>query len=99
MGIQELALYKAQNWIKSSEKLSSQKLLVWEKAYTIPGLESTIWRQDQYGSIINYNQYGNRQSPYGWEIDHITPKSKGGSDLLFNLRPLQWKNNAKRQAA
>jgi hypothetical protein len=34
--------------------------------------------------------YGDRNSSYGWEVDHINPN---GGDDLSNLRPLQWKNN------
>ena len=30
----------------------------------------------------------------GWEIDHITPFDKGGTDEHSNLHALQWKNNA-----
>ena len=40
-----------------------------------------------------HKQYGTRISQYGWEIDHITPESKGGTNELSNLRPLQWENN------
>lgn len=39
------------------------------------------------------NKYGATDSEYGWEIDHVVPRSKGGTDLLGNLQPLQWENN------
>ena len=46
---------------------------------------------------MSRNQYGNRDSQYGWEIDHIRPVANGGSDEISNLRPLQWENNAAKQ--
>jgi hypothetical protein len=71
---------------------------VWEKARAVPGQDSSRWRQDECGAWIGRVEYGNRNSQYGWEIDHIKPVSEGGTDDIGNLRPLQWENNASKQA-
>ena len=71
---------------------------VWKKAHYISETnESRGFRKDQCGAWIQKRAYGNRDSRWGWEIDHITPVSKGGTDSLGNLRPLHWRNNAHRQ--
>lgn len=70
---------------------------VWEKATIVNGYNPNEWRKDQCDAWISRTEYGNRKTIYGWEIDHITPVAKGGTDALYNLRPLQWENNASRQ--
>ncbi len=69
---------------------------VWEKGYEISGLDRKVWQEDSMGNKIKRDEYGNRDSDYGWEIDHIHPKSKGGGDELSNLQPLQWEANMKK---
>ena len=74
---------------------------VWEKATIVSGQDPDVWRQDQCKAWIGRNFYGNRNSEYGWEIDHIYPEKKLQEkgvpqdliDNINNLRPLNWKNN------
>lgn len=63
---------------------------VWEKGKVVANNDPSKWRKDECGAWIARNKHGDRNSQYGWEIDHISP---GGKDILSNLRPLQWENN------
>jgi len=63
---------------------------VWEKGKTTSENDARIWRKDVYGTWMKRTEYGNRDSKYGWEKDHINPN---GSEDLSNLQPLQWENN------
>ena len=66
---------------------------VWEKARIVDGYNGDSIRKDSCGAWILRSQYGNTDSMFGWEIDHVYPVSKGGGDDLQNLRPIQWENN------
>jgi len=69
-------------------------LEVWAKGAPIPGFDPAIWRYDICGWPMRFSDYGNLESKFGWESDHILPESLGGSDGLHNRQPLHWENNA-----
>ncbi|MEI6659886.1 MAG: HNH endonuclease signature motif containing protein [bacterium] len=69
---------------------------IWSKGIVVAGYDMNVFRKDLCGAWISWREYGNRDSDNGWEVDHVFPESKGGSDLISNLRPLHWKNNARK---
>ncbi len=69
---------------------------VWNKGRVVPNFDQNVWRWDCYGAVMKRSEYGNCNSKFGWEIDHIYPKERGGSEDLSNKQPLQWENNRKK---
>jgi hypothetical protein len=64
---------------------------VWNKA-EISSKHSPL-KTDAFGSLMWKEAYQNVNTKFGWEIDHISPVSRGGGDELENLQALQWEHN------
>jgi len=71
---------------------------VWQKGFIDSRYSAAVYRYDRYGYWIRRSDHGNRNSEFGWEIDHIVPVSLGGFSIINNLQPLNWQNNVKKQA-
>lgn len=52
--------------------------------------------KDFSGRLMEKGAYGDRNSKYGWNIDHILPKSQGGSDSEYNLICSHIKTNSEK---
>ena len=74
---------------------------IWGKAVSVSGYDENKYRKDCCGAWIQRDRYCNRDSDFGWEVDHIYPecllKNKDVDmeliDDLRNLRPMNWRNN------
>ena len=64
----------------------------WNNAKKIRGKDPAKIRQDPYGNEMHIDSYG-KTSAKGWEVDHIKPSARGGSDATRNLQALNAKLN------
>ena len=64
-----------------------QKEKTWNNAKTIKGKDPDKYRQDPYKNTMYKTSYGGN-SAMSWEVDHIKPVSRGGSDATRNLQAL-----------
>lgn len=64
---------------------------VWGKALPLLNDDPNRVRKDKCGAWIVFDEYGNRNSQFGWEIDHIIPISKGGTDEIETFSPYNGK--------
>jgi len=68
------------------------KVAVWNAMNGANFHPLTDWRYDVCGRLVRWQDYG-KTTQYGWEIDHINPVARGGSDDMTNLQGLQWSSN------
>lgn len=75
----------------------SKELLdkIWEKGRPIKGMDPNLYRKDIFGKTMYRHAYG-KTSPMGWNVDHSKPTSKGGTDHLSNLQPMNSIENCKK---
>ncbi len=79
-----------------------QKKTAWNRASVVKGCDPQQWRKDCCGAWIKWDKYGDNNSIYGWEIDHIFPITEMEKhnvpeeemNATKNLRAMQHSNNA-----
>ena len=77
--------------------LEDLKRAAWSRTSPVAGqLNSWEFRKDVLGNLVRYADFGNRHSPFGWELDYIVSSALGGSTDPSNLQALHWKSNAAR---
>ena len=71
-----------------------QKYRIWyQSTRSINGYDHSLYALDNSGNEIHYQEYGNTDSDFGWEIDHIIPQVAGGQNVLSNLQAIHWRVN------
>ena len=78
----------------ASNRLSEKEMInqVWSKGEVVANNNPNEYRKDKCGAWIYFAHYKNRDSEYGWEIDHVEFRDDDAIGDLNNLRPLQWQN-------
>ena len=75
--------------------LEDLKRAAWARTSPVTG-QANSWefRKDCLGNLVRYADYGNRHSPFGWELEYIVARAAGGSTDPENLQALHWKAHA-----
>ena len=64
------------------------KLNIWNKGIMVEGYDPALFRKDICGCWMNFEEHA-LETEYGWEIDHILPRSLRGMSYIANLQPAQ----------
>ena len=58
--------------------LEDLKRAAWARTSPVSGqLNSWEFRKDCLGNLVRYADFGNRHSPFGWELDYIVSRALG----------------------
>lgn len=63
---------------------------VWEFAEVVRGNDPALWRKDEFGQWICRNDFGRRDSEFGWEI--FDPGVGRHAQGVYAMRPMQWQS-------
>ena len=69
---------------------------VWKMAIPYGVVSDCEVRIDACGTYMVRDLYGHPTHKWAWEIDHILPVKRGGTDAIWNLQPLQRTNNRRK---
>jgi hypothetical protein len=74
--------------------LEDLKRAAWARTNPVSG-QPNAWefRRDCLGNLVRYTDFGNRHSPFGWELDVITKLAAAGQGPE-NVQALHWKATA-----
>lgn len=79
--------YAVLTFLENTMTKKDQIEKAWNNAKKVNGKDPQTYRANPYGNPIYKPSYG-KSSPMGWELDHIQPKSRGGSDLNNNMQAM-----------
>jgi len=74
--------------------LEDLKRAAWARTSPVTG-QPNAWefRRDCLGNLVRYSDFGNRHSPFGWELELITKLAAAGQGA-DNVQALHWKVSA-----
>lgn len=93
--------YRVFYFTREFMSLNNLKDIAWRSAQVVTGSDPDHMRQDACGAWIAYEDFNNRESMFGWEIEHIYPSFRLKRlnvpeklwDNELNIRALHWKNH------
>ena len=68
--------------------LEDLKRAAW--ARTSPVSSANAWdiRKDCLGNLVRYTDFGNRHSPFGWELDYVGSTDPNNLQAIIYFKPL-----------